>query len=102
MNKKLFEEIKEGLDSITEETAEKLLNSISSEKKDMLYRILWSQYVYNDFLKRLEDREVDMNHEDCLNKIKDCVYRYVYCGDYDCTLSYWDNIDNIINDVFKM
>lgn len=35
MNKKLFEEIKEGLDSLTEEMAEKLLNSISSEKKDM-------------------------------------------------------------------
>lgn len=45
MNKKLFEEIKEGLDSITEEMAEKLLNSISSEKKDMLYRILRDQYV---------------------------------------------------------
>ena len=45
MNKKLFEEIKEGLDSITEETAEKLLNSISNEKKDMLYRILRDQYV---------------------------------------------------------
>ena len=46
MNKKLFEEIKEGLDSITEEMAEKLLNSISDEKKDMLYRILREQYVY--------------------------------------------------------
>lgn len=45
MNKKLFEEIKEGLDSITEETAEKLLNSISNEKKDILYRILRDQYV---------------------------------------------------------
>ena len=45
MNKKLFEEIKEGLDSITEETAEKLLNSISIEKKDMLYRILRDQYI---------------------------------------------------------
>lgn len=45
MNKKLFEEIKEGLDSITEEMAEKLLNSISNEKKDMLYRILRDQYV---------------------------------------------------------
>ena len=46
MNKKLFEEIKEGLDAITEEMAEKLLNSISDEKKDMLYRILRDQYVY--------------------------------------------------------
>lgn len=45
MNKKLFEEIKEGLDSLTEEMAKKLLNSISSEKKDMLYRILRDQYV---------------------------------------------------------
>lgn len=45
MNKKLFEEIKEGLDSITEEMAEKLLNSISDEKKDMLYRILRDQYI---------------------------------------------------------
>ena len=45
MNKKLFEEIKEGLNSLTEEMAEKLLNSISSEKKDMLYRILRDQYI---------------------------------------------------------
>ena len=45
MNKKLFEEIKEGLNSLTEEMAEKLLNSISSEKKDILYRILRDQYI---------------------------------------------------------
>ena len=45
MNKKLFEEIKEGLNSLTEEMAEKLLNSISDEKKDMLYRILRDQYI---------------------------------------------------------
>lgn len=45
MNKKLFEEIKERLDSITEEMAEKLLNSISDEKKDMLYRILRDKYI---------------------------------------------------------
>lgn len=47
MNKKLFEEIKEGLNSLTEEMAEKLLNSIDSEKKDMLYRILRDQYIQN-------------------------------------------------------
>lgn len=47
MNKKLFEEIKEGLNSLTEEMAEKLLNSISDEKKDMLYRVLRDQYVQN-------------------------------------------------------
>lgn len=47
MNKKLFEEIKEGLNSLTEEMAEKLLNSISDEKKDMLYRILRDQYIQN-------------------------------------------------------
>lgn len=45
MNKKLFEEIKEELNSLTEEMAEKLLNSISGEKKDMLYRILRDQYI---------------------------------------------------------
>lgn len=45
MNKKLFEEIKEELNSLTEEMAEKLLNSISDEKKDMLYRILRDQYI---------------------------------------------------------
>lgn len=47
MNKKLFEEIKEGLNSLTEEMAEKLLNSVNSEKRDMLYRILRDQYVQN-------------------------------------------------------
>jgi hypothetical protein len=47
MNKKLFEEIKEELNSLTEEMAEKLLNSISDEKKDMLYRILRDQYIQN-------------------------------------------------------
>ena len=45
MNKKLFEEIKDGLNSLTEEMAEKLLNSVNSEKRDMLYRILRDQYV---------------------------------------------------------
>ncbi len=30
-----------------------------------------------------------------------CVKKYVYNGDYDCTLNYWTNINNIINDIKK-
>lgn len=44
--------------------------------------------------------ESDDNFTD--EDIDTCVTKYVYDGGYDCTLDYWTNINNIINDIKKL
>ena len=42
-------------------------------------------------MKKLLNEEEDALCEDVVNA-------YVYNRDYDCNLSYWDNIDNLIKE----
>ena len=78
--------------SISEKLTD-LLNSLSEDEKDALYRHLWSQYVKDD-VKSCVSQNPDLTLTD--EQIEHIAYRFVYCGDYDCNLSYWDNINNLI------
>lgn len=73
-----------------------LYNSLSTEDKDSLYRMLWMDHVIEDIKTRITECEDDIP-DDILNSIAEKVAtEYVYNGQYDCNLSYWDNIDNLI------
>lgn len=75
-----------------------LYEALTAEQKDYLYRMTWYENVFEDITGRLLDR--DITDED--DAIKSTVaHRYVYEGDYDCNLSYWDNIDNLIDECIK-
>lgn len=79
-------------------TPREVFNALSVEQKDYIYRAVWFEHVVEDVVGRLDEREI--LDED--NSIKESVaQRYVYQGDYDCNLSYWDNIDNLIDEVLK-
>lgn len=64
------------------------LKNVDSTTLDTLYRLFWESYVREDFesLGDFTDDELDS-----------FVYDYVYNGNYDCNLSYWNNLENIIN-----
>jgi hypothetical protein len=73
------------------------VKNMSSEQKDAIYRYLWTQHVYEDVENRAEETETALSEE----QIDEVVEEYVYYGNYDCNLSYWDNIDNLIESVIE-
>ena len=68
-----------------------IINELNHLEKDELYRLLWSEYVKEDFLSQLDYND-DFTDED----IDNCVKKYVYNGDYDSNIDSWTNINNII------
>lgn len=70
------------------------VKKMSHYEKDVIYRYVWSEYVKDDIESQCESRDIMLTEE----AIDEIVNRYVYEGDYDCNLSYWDNIDNLIDE----
>ena len=68
------------------------VKTLSSTERDELYRYLWSDYVRNDVREHLSRDDIGLSDEDVNAIVEDVVEYYVYNGEYDCELSYWDNI----------
>jgi hypothetical protein len=89
------------IDFKLETKANKIIDKImkTPELADKIYRKLWYPHVVEDvksYMKENYPRYVD----DLVQMIsEDVATRYVYNCKYDCNLSYWDNIDNLIGDV---
>lgn len=69
-----------------------LLKTLTEEEKDAIYRSVWFDRVTEDIKSRLEDTDDTLTQD----QIEYAASRYVYDGEYDCTLAYWDNIDGVI------
>lgn len=76
------------------ENAEQFIETIPEQLKDAVYRLLWKEYVLEDILSFCEKDRYEMD-EETLAACENAAERYVE-GDYDCNLSYWDNIENVI------
>lgn len=74
-----------------------MLETTTPYDKDEVYRYLWAEHVKEDVKAHLEDME--LQYVAVPEEIKKIVDRYVYEGDYDCNLPYWDNIENLINEI---
>lgn len=85
------------LEDMSHESLSLLVKSLDSAVRDSLYRFAWEIYVKDDFIDILKQMDIEIT-EDQLNT---CVERYVYHGDYDCTLPYWSNLENIIKEITK-
>lgn len=74
------------------------VSSLDPISRDALYRNLWLEYVIEDITTRMCDCcPEDICSGDCGELIEKAAHAYVYDGQYDCNLSYWENIDNVIN-----
>ena len=79
----------------SEELLKKLnFDKWSYEEKDAIYRAVWLNHVKNDIKAFIKDEDVTLT-EDQIDYI---ARLYVYDGEYDCNLSYWDNLSNLINE----
>lgn len=77
--------------------AKQFVDSCHFYVKDQIYRHLWKQHVTEDVRAHMQDMGVELTEDE----IDFAAYRYVYEGNYDCNLSYWDNIENNINEVLS-
>lgn len=86
---------------------QRMVDALDAKEKDDLYRYLWLDYVREDVIHRLGlDEEDETEHPfselvDDTILVDDVAERYVYEGEYDCNLTYWENIDNLIETVKK-
>ena len=93
------------MDNVLRNWAQETVASIKKQKDgsakcDALYRLLWSGHVKEDIVSFAEDHEIP---ENLLYAVLDTVAdRYVYEGDYDCNLSYWSNIDNLLKEELSL
>lgn len=80
--------------------AKETTETMNAEEKDAIYRYLWREHVEKDVRSQLDQnpRLEHLSDEEYENLIKSVATRYVYDCRYDCNLSYWDNIDNLISE----
>lgn len=89
-------DIATALNTLNKADLEKLAENLDFKTSDDLYRILHMPYVKEDVKHMLNELEIDTSAYNLECLIDDCASRYVYDGDYDCNLSYWQNLENII------
>lgn len=78
-----------------------LYTNMSEKQKDDIYRLVWKKYVKKDVKSRIKDLQImDENNEHFDTIVETVATKYVYDGDYDCNLTYWENIDNLIDETF--
>lgn len=67
------------------------LNSLDAKEKDELYRHLWQNYVIEDIKAYVETLDVSTSQE-----MIEIAAELFVSGGYDCNLSYWENIECVI------
>ena len=79
-------------------TCGEIIPNLSAVQKDDLYRTVWYEHVLEDAESRLSENPNAPEDEDEFNAVcSEVASKYVYNGDYDCNLSYWDNINSLID-----
>lgn len=73
--------------------ASKLVDSLRPEVKDGIYNYLRAQKVREDVEGRCIDRNIKLNDLQIDNVVK----KYVLDGMYSPLISYWDNLDSLID-----
>jgi hypothetical protein len=73
---------------------------LKTNDRDKIYRYELAAHTEEDVHNYIENEmDIDTSKYD-INAIAETVgERWSYEGDYDCTLDYWTNIENLINEV---
>lgn len=80
-----------------EENIITLIDTLDFGTKDRIFRHLHKNYLYDDFTQHCKSMNVKLTDED----LKSLCDKWVYQGRFDCNLSYWDNIENLINEIIN-
>lgn len=66
-----------------------------TRSEEEIYRKVQAEFVSNDALVRAEELDIELSEDEAARI--GCLWAYE--GKYECNLSYWDNIDNLITEV---
>lgn len=66
---------------------------LTFEEKDTFYRKIWAEHVKEDILTFAENEDLEITEEETNNSASAYVN-----GRYDCNLSYWENLHNLIEE----
>ena len=66
---------------------------LSFEEKDAFYRKIWAEHVKEDVLTFAENEDIEITDENA-----DRTASAYVNGRYDCNLSYWENLHNLIQE----
>lgn len=88
---------------LTNKTLKHIIDGLDAVEKDDVYRYLWAEHVREDVESYISDNahnngDNDIPHIFDARVVDYVTERYVYDGRYDCNLSYWENIDNLIDE----
>ena len=72
-----------------------IIGLLSEEEKDKIYHDERKRYVYEDVLSLL-DQTPDIPEDTDIEAVSANVAELFDDGEYDCNLSYWDNLDSLI------
>lgn len=87
----------ETINMSAENETKQLIDNLPYIKKDLAYKYLWAQHVRED----VESHAVDVGVELTDKELDTIANRYAYEGDYDNCFTYWQNIENLIDDVIR-
>lgn len=79
------------------DTLKRIIDSLNTVERDDIYRYLRCDYIRQDVESFCENEDIDIpddKHDEIIDTV---VTLYVYDGKYDCNLSYWENISNLID-----
>lgn len=83
---------------IDEMTSSEIFTALTEQQKDDIYRMVWFSHVIEDAKGYMRDfyAEEELPADEIDAIAESVANAYVYNGDYDCTFSYWDNIEKLI------
>ncbi len=91
------------LDEKTKKVLKGLKKADKTAVMEDIYRHVLAEYTKNDVKTWMEgDDRFDSISETERDSFADfCAERWAYNGDYDCDQSYWDNIQNLIDEEYE-
>lgn len=78
--------------------ATQIVSELDWKLCDALYRRLWIDYVKQDIESHLNE---DLGNDYTDDEIQVMAEHYVYDGEYDSNMTYWDNIENLQEFIIK-
>lgn len=73
--------------------AQRILGVYDAKMRDAMYRAEWHSHVKADVIAHAKDINVEIDDDTA----DFAAELYVYEGEYDCNMSYWDNIEHVID-----
>ena len=82
---------------VEEMSSSELFTEMTDRQRDEIFRMVWFGNVEDDVRTYINDFYEDTFSEEDIEGIEECVANdIVYNGRLDCCISYWDNIEKLI------